>query len=85
MRKTEIAALAAMSSPGPLFAASPFVIKGSYVQINPCDVRCQAGPSSALPLRTNSHRFPAQPNRHRQPSDQHRVRKPLQRSSALFR
>jgi len=43
MTETEIAALAAMQSPGPLFAASPFVIKGSYVQISPCDERCQAG------------------------------------------
>jgi hypothetical protein len=43
MTGAEIAALAAMSSPGPLFAASPFVIKGSYVQISPCDERCQAG------------------------------------------
>lgn len=42
-RETEIAALAAMSSPGPLFAGSPFVIKGSYVQISPCDERCVAG------------------------------------------
>jgi hypothetical protein len=41
--ETAIAALAAMRSPGPLFAASPFVIKSSYVQINPCDERCQAG------------------------------------------
>jgi hypothetical protein len=43
MTEAEIAALAAMHSPGPLFAASPFVIKGSYVQISPCDERCQAG------------------------------------------
>lgn len=49
MRKTEIAALAAMSSPGPLFAASPFVIKGSYVQINPCDERCQVGQVTVRP------------------------------------
>jgi hypothetical protein len=41
--ETAIAALAAMRSPGPLFAASPFVIKGSYVQINSWDERCQAG------------------------------------------
>lgn len=43
MREIEIAELAAMSSPGSLFAASPFVIKGSYIQISPCDERCQAG------------------------------------------
>ena len=43
MTEAEIAALAAMHSPGPLFAASPFVIKGSYIQISPCDERCQAG------------------------------------------
>ncbi len=43
MAETEIAALAAMSLPQPLFAASPFVIKGSYVQVSPCDERCQAG------------------------------------------
>lgn len=41
--ETEIAVLAVMHSPGPLFAASPFVIKGSYAQISPCDDRCQAG------------------------------------------
>jgi hypothetical protein len=39
----EIAALAAVSSPGPLFGGSPLVIKASYVQISPCDERCVAG------------------------------------------
>jgi hypothetical protein len=43
MTETEIAALAAMHSPGPLFAASVLAIKGSYVQMNPGDQRCQAG------------------------------------------
>ena len=47
--ETEIAALAAMRSPGPLFAASPFTIKGSYVQISPCDERCQAGQVTIKP------------------------------------
>jgi hypothetical protein len=49
MSKSEIAALAAMCSPGPLFGASPFVIKGTYVQINPCDERCQAGEVTIAP------------------------------------
>lgn len=41
--ETEIATLAAISSPGPLFAGSPLVVKGSYIKISPCDERCQAG------------------------------------------
>jgi hypothetical protein len=45
----DIRALAAMSSPGPLFAAPPFVVKGSYVQINPCDERCYAGQVTIQP------------------------------------
>lgn len=49
MTEAEIAALAAMQSPGPLFGASPFVIKGSYVQISPCDERCQAGQVTIVP------------------------------------
>ena len=28
-----------MNSPGPFFAAPLFIVKGSYVQINPCDER----------------------------------------------
>jgi hypothetical protein len=36
MTETAIAALAAMRSPGPLFAASPFVIKGLDVEQAPC-------------------------------------------------
>lgn len=39
-------ALAAMSSPGPLFTTPPFVIKNSYVQISPCDERCHATDAS---------------------------------------
>jgi hypothetical protein len=39
----ELEALVAGSLPGPLFASSAFVVKGTYVQINPCDDRCQAG------------------------------------------
>ena len=49
MTEAEIAALAATQSPGPLFGASPFVIKGSYVQISPCDERCQAGQVTIVP------------------------------------
>jgi hypothetical protein len=44
-----IQALAAMSSPGPLFTTSPFVIKGSYVQISPCDERCDIGQVTIQP------------------------------------
>ena len=32
-----------MNAPGPFFGTPPFVIKGSYVQISPCDERCQVG------------------------------------------
>jgi hypothetical protein len=49
--ETEIAALAAMQSPGPLFAAPPFVIKGSSIQISPCDERCLAGQVTVGPAR----------------------------------
>ena len=49
MKETEIAALAAMGSPGPICATSPFVIKGSYVQISPCDERCHAGQVTIKP------------------------------------
>ncbi len=42
VQAADILALAAVSSTGPLFATSPFVIKGSYIQINLCDDRCHA-------------------------------------------
>jgi hypothetical protein len=29
--------------PGPLFASPALVVRGNYVQISPCDERCQAG------------------------------------------
>ena len=45
----DIRAFAAMRSPGPLFSSSPFVLKGSYVQINPCDDRCYAGQVTIRP------------------------------------
>lgn len=45
----DIQALAAVSSPGSLFATSPFVVKGSYIQINPCDERCYAGQVTIQP------------------------------------
>jgi hypothetical protein len=41
--EANLQALAAKSAPGPLFATPPFVVKGSYVQISPCDERCDAG------------------------------------------
>jgi len=44
-----IAALTALDAPGPLFATSPFVIKGPYVQINPSDERCYAGEVAIRP------------------------------------
>jgi hypothetical protein len=44
MTEAEIEALAAGGSvPGPLFTSPAFVVKGNYVQISPCDERCQVG------------------------------------------
>lgn len=34
---------AGMNSPGPFFSAPLFIVRGSYVQLNPCDERCHAG------------------------------------------
>jgi hypothetical protein len=39
----ELEALAALGSPGPMFNTPSFVVRGSYVAINPCDERCYAG------------------------------------------
>jgi hypothetical protein len=49
MEAADIRALAAMSSPGPLFAPAPFVVRGTYIQINPCDERCYAGQVTIQP------------------------------------
>jgi hypothetical protein len=35
--------LVALGSPGPLFSAPVFVVRGSYLTVNPCDERCYAG------------------------------------------
>jgi len=35
--------LVAADSPRPLFDASPFIVKGTYIQISPCDEQCYAG------------------------------------------
>jgi len=43
MTVPELEAFIAGSEPGPLFASSAFVVKGTYVQISPCDDRCQVG------------------------------------------
>jgi hypothetical protein len=45
----DIQALAAMPAPGPLFPTPAFVVKGSYIQINPCDERCYAGQVTIRP------------------------------------
>ena len=42
--------LVAMNAPGPFFGTPPFVIKGSYVQISPCDERCQAARLRSGPM-----------------------------------
>jgi hypothetical protein len=39
----EVEAFAAGSVPGPVFALPALQVKGGYVQISPCDDRCQAG------------------------------------------
>jgi hypothetical protein len=45
----DLEALAAGSVPGPLFSSSAFVVKGTRVQISPCDERCQAGEVTIRP------------------------------------
>jgi hypothetical protein len=40
---SDLAALASASAPGPLFDQHPFVVSGSYIQINPHDELCHAG------------------------------------------
>jgi hypothetical protein len=43
MAKSELEELVTGSLPGPLFPSPAFVVRGNYVQISPCDERCQAG------------------------------------------
>jgi len=43
MTAAEVEAFAAGSVPGPLFAPPALRVKDGYVQISPCDERCQAG------------------------------------------
>jgi hypothetical protein len=52
MTEPELEALAAGSVPGPLFSPSAFAVKGAYVQISPCDERCQAG---EVTIRPDAH------------------------------
>jgi hypothetical protein len=49
MTEPDLEALAAGSAPGPLFSPSAFAVKGAYVQISPCDERCQAGEVTIRP------------------------------------
>jgi hypothetical protein len=46
---SELEAFAAESVPGPLFTGPAFVVKGTYVQISPCDEQCQAGEVTIRP------------------------------------
>lgn len=55
MTGSEIEALAAGSVPGPLFTSPAFVVKGNYVQISPCDERCQAGEVVIRPDADGQH------------------------------
>lgn len=41
--RPELEDLVAGSLPGPLFASPALVVRGNYMQISPCDERCQAG------------------------------------------
>jgi len=41
--QTELEELVAADPPRPLSSASPFIVKGTYIQISPCDERCYAG------------------------------------------
>jgi hypothetical protein len=52
VKTTVIRALVMTAKPGPLFAEPPFVVKGSYVQISPCDDRCYAG---EVTIRPDAH------------------------------
>jgi hypothetical protein len=45
----ELETLVAGSVPRPLFASPAFVVKGTYVQISPCDDQCQAGEVTVQP------------------------------------
>lgn len=53
--ESEIEALAAGSVPGPLFTSPAFVVKGSYVQVSPCDERCQVGEVVIRPDAEGQH------------------------------
>jgi hypothetical protein len=55
MTESEIEALAAGSVPGPLFTSPAFVVKGNYVQISPCDERCQVGEVVIRPDADGQH------------------------------
>jgi hypothetical protein len=41
--KSEIEDLVAESLPGPPFISPAFAVRGNYMQISPCDERCQTG------------------------------------------
>jgi hypothetical protein len=47
--RADIESLVATDGPGPLFAASPFVVRDHYVQISPSDERCYAGEVAIRP------------------------------------
>lgn len=56
MAETDMQALAAGSTPGPLFSPSAFTVKGTHIQISPCDERCQAGEVTIRPDAKDSTR-----------------------------
>jgi hypothetical protein len=45
----DVEELAAASLPGPLFASPALIVKDSYVQLSPCDERCEAGEVTIKP------------------------------------
>lgn len=49
MTTSDIQALVAGSVPGPLFTSPAFTVKGTYVQISPCDDRLQVGEVTIQP------------------------------------
>jgi hypothetical protein len=52
MTATEVEALIAGSVPGPLFTSPALTVRGTYVQISPCDERCHA---DEVTIRPDAH------------------------------
>jgi len=51
----ELEQLAGLDWTGALFPGSPFIVKGSFVQLSPCDKRCLAGEVTITPDARGRH------------------------------